>query len=456
MAQRILLVDDHIEMAEMLAEALAEAGFETEALASGAAALERLRSGGIDALVTDLRMDDMGGLELLAASRELAPQRPVIVMTAYGAVETAVAAIRQGAYHYLTKPFQPEELEIFLKRALEDRDLKVEARQLRQALRGQLGTGGIIGVSPAMAEVVDLMEQVAPVDVPVLLLGETGTGKSLVAGAIHARSLRAKGPFISVNCAALPEALMESELFGHVKGAFTGAASDRPGLFAEADTGTILLDEIGELPLAIQGKLLHVLERGCVRPVGSARERKVDVRILAATHRDLQEMAHQQTFREDLMYRLDVVTIEIPPLRQHREDILPLVGHFLQTFRQKFPQSPLEGFSPAALARLLDYPWPGNVRELAHLVQRMVVLGRHPIADLEDLPQAMKRDGLDPNTPFTEVIPARELLHRYALWALERLGSNKTRTAGQLGIETKTLNRWLQDTGAHEAPQEKP
>jgi two-component system response regulator HydG len=182
----------------------------------------------------------------------------------------------------------------------------------------------------------------------------------------------------------------------------------------------------------------------------------VDVRILAATHRDLQEMAHQQTFREDLMYRLDVVTIEIPPLRQHREDILPLLGHFLQTFRAKFPNSPLEGFSAAALARLMDYPWPGNVRELAHLVQRMVVLGRNPTADLEDLPQAMKRDGLDPNTPFTEVIPARDLLHRYAVWALERLGSNKSRTAESLGIETKTLNRWLRNEGVPDQPQEKP
>ena len=213
-----------------------------------------------------------------------------------------------------------------------------------------------------MREVLDLMERVAAVDVPVLLSGETGTGKSLVAGAIHAMSPRAKAAFVAVNCAALPEALLESELFGHMKGSFTGATSDRPGLFVEAERGTILLDEIGELPLAIQAKLLHVLERGSVRPVGSSRERPVDVRIIAATHRDLQEMAHQQKFREDLLYRLDVVAIPIPALRHRREDIIPLVEHFLSIFRAKYPTSPVTGFTPAALARLMDYPWPGNVR----------------------------------------------------------------------------------------------
>ena len=436
MKARVLVVDDHLEMAAMLAEGLQDAGFEAEALASGSAALERLEAGGIDALVTDLRMDAVGGLELLAASKRLSPQRPVIVMTAYGAIDTAVASIRQGAYQYLTKPFQPEELEIFL----------------RQALRGQLGTDGLIGPSRAMQEVLDLMERIAVVDVPVLLHGETGTGKNLVAGAIHTRSQRSKGPFVVVNCAALPEALLESELFGHVNGAFTGASMERPGLFAEADAGTILLDEIGELPLAIQAKLLHVLERGVVRPVGSSKERKVDVRILAATHRDLRDMVHRQQFREDLLYRLDVVAIEIPPLRHRREDILPLADHFLKVFKDKFPQSPVEGFAPTALARLLDYAWPGNIRELSHVVQRVVVLGRHRLAELEDLPHGLSRGTPGGTEVFTEVVPARVMQHRYAVWALERSGGHKSRTAESLGLDIKTLNRWLQEQPAAESP----
>jgi two-component system response regulator HydG len=453
MGPRVLVVDDHLEMAEMLVESLADAGFEAEALASGSSALERMEAGGIDALVTDLRMNQVSGLDLLAASKRASPQRPVIVMTAYGAIDTAVESIRQGAYHYLTKPFQPEELVIFLKRALEERNLQQEAKLLRRALRGHLGGDGMIGTSPGMREVLELMERVAAVDVPVLLLGETGTGKSMVAGAIHSLSPRAKAPFVAVNCAALPEALLESELFGHVKGAFTGATSDRPGLFLEAERGTILLDEIGELPLSIQAKLLHVLERGSVRPVGSSRERAVDVRIFAATNRDLLEMTRTQKFREDLLYRLDVVAIPIPALRQRREDILPLVEHFLATFRAKYPSSPVTGISPAALRRLMDYPWPGNVRELAHLVQRLVVLGRAAVADLEDLPPALLQDPQQAATGFTELIPARDLQHRYAAWALEHCGGHKSRTAERLGIDIKTLNRWLQDgTADPEAP----
>ena len=445
MTERILIVDDHMEMAAMLAEALGEAGFQAEALDSGAAALARLEAGGVDALVTDLRMDGVGGLELLAASQRLDPRRPVIVMTAYGAIDSAVDAIRKGAYHYLTKPFPPEELLIFLRRGLEEQKLQRETQRLRKALREHQAIEGLVGSSPAMREVADLVDRLAVVDVPVLIQGETGTGKSLVASAIHGRSGRAKAPFVSINCAALPEPLLESELFGHAKGAFTGATSDRPGLFAEAEGGTLLLDEIGELPLSIQAKLLHVLERGSVRPVGSNRERRVDVRILAATHRDLHDMAQKQAFREDLLYRLDVVTIEIPALKQRKEDILPLIEHFLGVFRERFGHSPVAGFTPAVLARFLDYPWPGNVRELSHVVQRMVVLGRKAQADLEDLPQAIRFESGNPMDVFSKVLPARELQHRYALWALERCSGLKNRTAEALGIDIKTLNRWLQE-----------
>jgi two-component system response regulator HydG len=267
----------------------------------------------------------------------------------------------------------------------------------------------------------------------------------MVAGAIHSLSPRSKAPFVAVNCAALPEALLESELFGHLKGSFTGATSDRPGLFVEAERGTILLDEIGELPLSIQAKLLHVLERSSVRPVGSSRERPVDVRIIAATHRDLPEMVRAQKFREDLLYRLDVVAIDIPALRHRREDILPLVEQFLQTYREKYPSSPVLRFTPAALKRLMDYPWPGNVRELGHLIQRTVVLGRNEVVDLEDLPSGLTQEPQPSQDGFKELVPARELQHRYAHWALERCDGHKSHTADHLGIDIKTLNRWLQD-----------
>ena len=441
MAERILVVDDHLEMAEMLAEALAEAGFQAEALDSGARALERLEAGGVDALVTDLRMDGVGGMELLAASQRLDPRRPVIVMTAYGAIDTAVDSIRQGAYHYLTKPFPPEELEIFLRRALEAHKLQIEAGRLRKALREHQPIEGLVGSSPAMREVVELVDRLAVVDVPVLIQGETGTGKSLVAGAIHARSARAKGPFVSINCAALPEPLLESELFGHAKGAFTGATSERAGLFAEAEAGTLLLDEIGELPLAIQAKLLHVLERGSVRPVGSSRERPVDVRIIAATHRDLPEMARNQKFREDLLYRLDVVAIEIPALRHRREDILPLVQHFLETFRAKYPSSPVTGFTPAVMRRLMDHPWPGNVRELENAIERAILVSEGGVIHAHHLPPSLQTAELSGTLPAAGLGEAVAAFERDLLQdTLKSARGNRARAARLLRTTERILN----------------
>ncbi len=432
MTSRVIIVDDKLAMAETLAEGLADRGFLATAMASPSDAIAAVRAGGVDLLVTDLRMPEMDGLALLDAIRG---DVPVIVMTAFGAIDTAVESIRRGAYHYLTKPFKLDELVIFAQRALDERALRREAAELRRTL---FSLDGVIGRSPAMQHVISIVERAAPSGVAVLLTGETGTGKTMIARAIHGASPRKRGPFVAIDCATLPEPLLESELFGHVKGAFTGATADHVGLFATASGGTVLLDEIGELPLGLQPKLLRVLESGTLRPVGAAHEQAVDVRVLAATHRDLRRAVAEGTFREDLLYRLDVLSIEVPPLRHRRDDIQPLVEHFFSEARRRHPDSPAIAFSRTALRQLLDHPWPGNVRELAHAVERAVVLAVEPEIAAVELASAT------PTTAFSgDVMPMIELQRRYARWALERLGGHKTRTAEKLDVDAKTLNRWL-------------
>jgi len=440
---RILIVDDHLSMAETLADGLIELGYDPVALSSSEEAAKRLEDPSFDALVTDLRMPRMDGLELLKISRALAPGRPVIVMTAYSAVESAIDSIRQGAFHYLTKPFKIDELDLFLRRALEDSELRQEAASLRSALRERLGLANLVGSSEAMRTVGELVERIAHASSPVLICGETGTGKGLIAQALHARGSRASGPFVSINCAALPENLLESELFGHVKGAFTGATANREGMFADAHKGTLFLDEIGEIPLSLQAKLLHVLESGTVRPVGSNKEQSVDVRIVAATHRDLHERAGAGAFREDLLYRLDVVSIEIPALRHRREDIPALLDHFLERARARHPESVVHAFSKAALERLLDHQWPGNVRELEHVVERTVLLGRSPEVAADELPRAIGRRATSPVTFVGDIVSIRELQSRYAAWALEALGGRRMLTAEKLDVDIKTLAKLL-------------
>jgi two-component system response regulator HydG len=442
---RILVVDDDSAMAEMLADGLTERGHEAIGCSSSTIAAKRLDAEPFDALVCDLRMPQIDGMGLLARSKQAAPQRPVIVMTGYGAIETAVDAIRLGAYHYMTKPFTVDELALFLQRALDEADVRREARQLREALRDRAGLGTLVAASAAMREVFDLATRIAHAATPVLILGETGTGKTALAHAIHAAGARAARPFVAVNCAALPEALLESELFGHAKGAFTGATSARQGLFVEADGGTLLLDEVGEMSPALQAKLLHVIDTGTLRAVGTNKERQVDVRILAATHRDLRERALTGSFREDLLYRLDVVTIEIPALRHRREDIPLLVERLLAASKLRHPESPVERFTADALAKLIDCPWPGNVRELAHAIERLVLLRREAEVGVQDLPDSVTR-GRQTEIPAVlegRVMGIREVQRRYAAWALEKLGGHKTRTADALGIDAKTLTKWL-------------
>ncbi len=444
---RVLVADDHLPMAEMIADQLTDMGYTATPVGSGREAAQKLREGEHDALVTDLRMPDVDGLQLVALSRRLAPDRPVIVMTAFSAVDTAVESIRQGAYHYITKPFKTAELALFLERALDEAKLRRESKSMRRALKTSFAVSTIVGESAAVRDLCDLLLRVADADVPVLLLGETGTGKDLAARALHAESPRCDKPFVTVNCAALPEQLLESEFFGHVKGSFTGAIHNRAGLFVDADGGTLFLDEIGELAPGLQSKLLQVLETGVVRAVGSNRERPVDVRVIAATHRDLRARIAEGLFREDLLYRLDVISISVPPLRQRREDIPRLIEHFLTAARARYPRAQVERFSREAVQIMMEYAWPGNVRELKHLIERTVLLGRSPEVSAADVgPAIAARSSRSGEMSFgSEVLPIREMQRRYAVWALEQLDGRKMLTCEKLGIDSKTLARWLSE-----------
>ena len=442
---RILVADDDPAMVSMLADGLAELGYAVVTATSAPDAIRLARDSTIDVLVTDLRMPEVDGIELLALSKRIAPERPVLVMTAFGAIDTAMESLRKGAHHYLLKPFKVAELDLYIRRALEQRALRQETRTLKRAFHDRYGMDSLVAESGAMQEVRDLVERVADADIPVLLVGETGTGKGLVARVLHAHGTRSAGPFVAVNCAALPENLLESELFGHVKGAFTGATANRAGLFVEADGGTLFLDEIGDMAPALQAKLLDVLERRVVRAVGSAREREVDVRIVSATHRDLPARVASGQFREDLRYRLEGIAIAIPPLRHRRDDIARLASRFLADARSASPKAVVDRFSTEAMTQLLEYGWPGNVRELQHAVARAVVLGRSAEAVAADLPPAIvERRSRRASVDFgDEIIPVRELQRRYAAWALGRVGGRKAMACEKLGIDGKTLNKWL-------------
>jgi two-component system, NtrC family, response regulator HydG len=439
---RVLIVDDDRALGETLADELSSDGFETVHVAESVEA-SRLLEQNFDAIVTDLRMPSVDGLGLLARSRAVAPDRPVIVMTAFSAVDTAIESIRQGAYHYLTKPFGVDELALFLDRALAEASLRREAAELRRALRDGATFTNVVGQSSAMRAACSLAARVADASTPVLLLGETGTGKGLIAHALHARSRRANRAFVTMNCAAVPDQLLETELFGHVRGAFTGATTHRVGLLEEADGGTLFLDEIGEMTMSLQAKLLDVLERGVVRAVGSNKEKALDVRIVAATHRDVRKQVAAGEFREDLLFRLDVVTITIPPLRDRKEDLPELVAHFLELSRRKHTESPVRRLSPTVFERLVAHDWPGNVRELANVIERVVLLGGSDEVSMDDLPAALT--GAPPVvTGFSgEVVPLLELERRYARWALGQLNGRKMATAEKLEIDRKTLARLL-------------
>jgi two-component system response regulator HydG len=440
---RALVVDDVVDVAQTVANELDAAGFETEIAGSGTAALDRFASEPADVVVTDLRMKNVDGLDVLRGVKRNDPSVPVLVMTAFGDVDSAVEAMQSGAFHYLTKPFAMETLLTLVERACRERLLSRENAQLRTALHENASARRLLGKSPPMQKLRALIERVAGANSSVLISGETGTGKELVALAIHADSPRADSPFVAVNCAALPEYLLESELFGHAKGAFTGASQSRRGLFVEADGGTIFLDEIGDLPLPLQGKLLRVLQSGEVRPVGSEQSRTVDVRCVAATHKNLAELVAKGLFREDLFFRLDVLRVPVPPLRERGEDVLTLCDHFLKKSLAGGTRSILAGFEPDALDFLAACDWPGNVRQLENLIERLVVTAATPLARLEDVKAALgpRRDA-DWITPLVQQrLTLQELETGYIEGVLRAVEGSRPKAAEILGVDPSTLYR---------------
>ncbi len=449
MKASLLIVDDERNTREGLARALRR-HYRIHLADSAMAALELLGREPVDAVLTDLRMPGMDGLTLVRRVLAREPQPVCILLTAYGNVETAVEAIKNGAHDFLTKPVNLDRLELVLRRALETRRLEESNRNLRQQLDAKYGLENIIGHSGAMAAVFDTVRQVAPTRATVLIQGESGTGKELVAHALHRLSPRAANPFIAVHCAALSDTLLESELFGHERGAFTGATETRKGRFELADGGTLFLDEIGEIEPATQVKLLRVLEERRFERVGGMESLDVDTRLLAATNRDLRGMVDRGEFREDLFFRLNVVQIRLPPLRERREDIPLLLDHFLRQFRQENGRE-IEGFTPEALEALLNYRWPGNIRELRNVVERMVVLARGEWIGARDIPVELREGNSErkANGPLAGVVSMREAEKRMLQQALEDQKGNRTLAAKQLGISRRTLHRKLNEFDLH-------
>jgi two-component system response regulator HydG len=443
-SKRILVVDDEHEMADTVAEYLSQKGYRTECAVGGKAAIAALKRKDFDAVITDLRMDQVDGFDVLAAAQVGDPTRPVLIMTAYGSIDGAMEAVRRGAFHYLTKPFKMEEAALFLEKALADRGLKRENQQLRKAVDEKFGFRNLIGKSPVMLQLYDLLERVSPTSSPVLISGESGTGKELAARALHYGSARSGGPFVAFNCAAISDSLLESELFGHARGAFTGAVEAKKGLFVEAEGGTLFLDEVGEIPIGLQAKLLRALETSAVRPIGGGGERKVDVRIIAATNRDLARAVQEKRFREDLYYRLHVIPIHLPPLRARREDIPLLVEHFAAKFGEQQPDVPRREITSEVIRRLMELPWPGNVRELKNAVERLLLLGRGKRIDVRDLAQAVSEPLPEAMAALaSEIVPLRVMTRRYVEWVLNQTSGNKVRTAQLLGIDASTIYRML-------------
>ena len=450
----ILVVDDEPAQREMISGFLKKQAFDVVVAENGAKALELFRQDSIDLILTDQRMPHLSGLDLLQAVRAINPETPVILMTAFGNIESAVSAIQGGAADYLTKPLNLEELLYRIRQVSERNRIIAENRELREALGERNRIEGIVGESGQMLEVLSLVRRVAPSEATVLIRGESGTGKELMAKAIHFASSRASGPLVKVNCAALPEALLESELFGHEKGAFTGALASRRGRFELADGGSIFLDEIGDLPMHLQPKLLRVLQEREYEKVGSSRPVKVNVRILAASHRPLEVLIKAGQLREDLYYRLNVVTILIPPLRERRSDLAPLIDHFVHRFADKNGKT-IRGLTAGARDVLLRYDYPGNVRELENIIERAVVLSRDDVIDSGDLPltvQEPERADREPETNLTAAVEALE--RRMIRDALAKSNGVQTHAAELLGMGERALRYKLIKYGFREEDSE--
>ena len=444
---KVLLVDDDPSLTETLQLGLRRRGYSASARANAAEALAALKAEDFDVVVTDLNMKGGSGIDLCTSIAECHRDVPTIVLTAFGNYETAVLAIRAGAYDFISKPVQLDVLGIAIERAAQHRALHQEVKRLRSERNARVSNGELIGTSPALEKVRDLIERVADSDASILITGESGTGKEVVARALHRQSRRSAKPFMAINCAAMPEALLESELFGHARGAFTDARQAHSGLLVEADGGTVFLDEIGDMPLGLQPKLLRVVQERTVRPIGATAEVPVDVRFVAATNLDIESAVEDKRFREDLFFRLNVIRLELPSLRARPADILPLAQHFMQRFAEAAGKQ-VNAISPAVAERLLSYSWPGNVRELQNCMERGVALARFNELGIDDLAERVR---LHKNTDVviagndpSELLRMEEVERRYMLHVLEAVQGNKTAAARILGIERKTLYRKLE------------
>ncbi len=461
----VLVVDDKENMLKLFTRILG-AAYDVTTANDGARALSLLATRRFDLVVTDIRMPGADGFEVLKAVKESSPLTEVVMMTAYASVQKAVEAIKLGAYDYVQKPFEPDEVALVVARAVERKRLREQAANLQKELEGVYGFDALVGKSAAMRELYTLIDRAAQVDITVLVTGETGTGKELVARAIHRRSTRREQRFVAVNCGALPPELVESELFGHAKGAFTGAVSAKDGLFHEANHGTLFLDEIGDLPLTVQVKLNRALQEREIRRVGENAPSKIDVRVIAATHRDLKAEVQTGRFREDLFYRLNVFTLRLPPLRERKEDIPLLAAHFLKRYA-KAHQRPADRFEPDALRTLSGYSWPGNVRELENAVERAVAVSTGPQVAVDALPAEVKgvQGGQLPpellvKMPYRDAVElARDRMSRdYLVALLREFAGNVTRAAERAGMERENLHRLLKRYGvdAHDFRLKEP
>jgi DNA-binding NtrC family response regulator len=450
----ILVVDDESSILDTLRILLRKEGYEVTTAQGGKAGLEQIRSGSHAIVLTDVRMPQVTGLDILRAAREQDSETPVILMTAQASLQSAVQAVNEGAFYYIQKPFSNDELLTILRRACEYRSIRVENKQLRQDIRrrDRSQVGRPIGKARRFLELLRLAEQVAPTGSTVLIQGESGTGKEVVARYVHNLSARVDGPFLSINCGALPENLLESELFGHVKGSFTGAVRDKQGLFAAARGGTFFMDEVGEMPAPLQIKLLRVLQEREVIPVGATEAIPVDVRIVAATNRDLEEEVRRGNFRSDLFYRLNVIALELPPLRERKEDLILLMDAFLQDVATERAMEP-KALTADAMDAVMVYDWPGNVRELQNALEHAVVMTKGGLIEPQALPERITRRRKEPLVADrAQPNPSLDVIERaYIMWVLQAEGGNKTRAAEVLGIDPSTLYRKLsryEETGS--------
>ena len=443
---KVLVVDDDLGMAGLIADVLQEDGFFVTIMGDSLEASKILKKEDFDVIVTDLKMKGLKGLDLLQEVKRVAPLTPVIIITAFGTIESAIQAMKMGAYDYITKPFQMDELVLTVKKALENRLLKREVARLKREVESRYQFHHLIGKSPSMQRIYDFVERISGSSSNVLVTGESGTGKELVAKAIHYNGSRKDGPFIAVNCAAIPETLLESELFGYKKGAFTDAKIDKKGLVFEANEGTLFLDEVTEMPPTLQAKLLRVIEEREVRPLGDTNSYPVDARVISTSNRDVKSLIQEGRFREDLFYRLKVIDIELPPLRERREDIPLLVQHFLNKFGQDSKKN-VSGISEDALRGLLNYSWPGNVRELENVIQRAITLSQHEEILPEDLPTPLVEVAGENliEKGLKEKYTVEQLEKEYIRKVLAKVGGNKSKAAEILGFDRKTLYRKLQE-----------